>query len=137
MQNTIRLAKELNIYDYCIFVGGRNDVEIFCQLSDIYVSSSFQEGLCVGVLEAMACGLPLVVTDIRGNKDQCIDGRNGFVYNINDRKKFIESIVILYSHAELRKRISINNLNDVKNFSLEKSLYTMSEIYSGIMNKIN
>lgn len=116
-----------------VFMGGRRDVYKFCQLADLYVSASFQEGLCVSNLEAMACGLPLVLTNIRGQNDVCEDGINGFLYEINDRKKFIESIVYLYNNQDHARRMSTNNIELVEKFSIRKSLDSMISIYKEIL----
>jgi glycosyltransferase EpsD len=48
------------------FLGYRNDVEILCQISDLHISPSKREGLAVSVVEAMASGLPLLCSKIRG-----------------------------------------------------------------------
>ena len=119
--------------DCVIFMGGRNDVYKFCQIADIYISSSLQEGLCVSNLEAMACGLPLVLSNIRGQKDVCTNSVNGFLYDIGDKEKFINSIIELWKNPTICKKISNKNLSDVKKFSLENSLKDMTKIYKEIL----
>lgn len=126
MKNSVH---EKGLDNYVFFMGGRSDVEKFCQMADIYISSSFLEGLCIGNVEAMACGLPLVLSDVRGQRDVCQDGRNGFLFSIGDKEKFINSIVKLYNDRFLRLSIRANNLEDVKEFSLNNALGSMSTIY--------
>lgn len=130
-----KLAAELNVHDSVLFMGGRKDVENFCHIADVYISSSFQEGLCVSNLEAMACGLPLVLSDIRGQNDVCIEGRNGFLFTIGDTEKFITSVMKLSKDEELRCSMRQSNIADVENFSLANSLSAMSDIYDFIISK--
>jgi glycosyltransferase involved in cell wall biosynthesis len=49
--------------------------ELFCEAS-VFVQTSTHEGFCLPVLEAMACGTPVVCTDADGNRDFCSDGEN-------------------------------------------------------------
>lgn len=53
-------------------------------LSDLSVASSFQEGLPINLIEAMAMGNPIVATDVRGNNDAVEDGVNGYLVPVGD-----------------------------------------------------
>ena len=64
-----RLTKELQAEKQVIFLGYREDIEEIYQIADIFIFPSFQEGLPMALLEAMACGLPVVCSDIRGSRD--------------------------------------------------------------------
>ena len=59
-------------------LGYRDDMDRLLQASDVAVSSSKQEGLPINVVEAMAVGLPVVATKIRGHVDLIEDSENGF-----------------------------------------------------------
>ena len=65
-----RLAKRLGLGERVRFLGYRTDIEDILLMADIFVLPSFREGLSRALMEAMACGLPCVVSAIRGNKDQ-------------------------------------------------------------------
>lgn len=82
-------------------------------LSDVAVSSSKREGLPVNVMEAMATGLPLVVTDCRGNRDLVRNGVNGFVVEIDDVKAFADAVDKLYSSGELPRLFGNRSLEIV------------------------
>ena len=130
------LSSRLGVNRNVVFMGGRSDVEKFCQMADVYVSASFFEGLCISNLEAMACGLPLVISDVRGQNDVCVDGRNGYLFRIGDKRKFVDSVISLSKDEGLRKQMSSTNLEDVKAFSLENSLNAMAKIYNQIFQEI-
>lgn len=125
-------VEKFGVNENVLFAGARSDVEQFCQMADMYVSSSVQEGLCVSNLEAMACGLPLVLSDIRGQNDVCEEDRNGFLFKLGDSEKFISSIYNIYSSMDLRHTFGENNKIDVNKFSLETSLNAMGAIYKEI-----
>jgi glycosyltransferase involved in cell wall biosynthesis len=73
------LAQELGIADHVRFLGTRSDVPTLLRISDLAVHCSYEEGSSNAVLEAMAAGLPLVVTAAGGNAEAVIDGVNGLV----------------------------------------------------------
>ncbi len=75
-QHLDNVIKELNLTDRVNLLGFRNDILELCAMADIFVFPSIREGLPVSVMEAMASGLPCVVTKIRGNTD-LIDENGG------------------------------------------------------------
>lgn len=63
------LAQSLGVGDRVILTGYRTDVADFYKMADVFLFPSFREGLPVAVMEAMANGLPVVATRIRGSSD--------------------------------------------------------------------
>lgn len=63
------LAKELGVNDRVKFLGYRKDVLEICKVADLFVFPSKREGLPVSLIEAIACGVPCVASDVRGNRD--------------------------------------------------------------------
>jgi len=123
--NNLGLANNVN------FLGYRKDIQRLLKLSDIVVSASKREGLPVNVMEAMATGIPLVVTDCRGNRDLVINDENGYVVNIDDVEGFAEAIQLLYESKELKEKFSKQSLEMVKRYSLESVMAEMDHIYKG------
>ncbi|MEH6991041.1 glycosyltransferase family 4 protein [Cytobacillus firmus] len=124
-----RLGLNKNIH----FLGFRRDISKLMALSDIAVSSSRQEGLPVNIMEAMATGLPLVVTDCRGNRDLVKNNENGYVVPINNEEKFAEAITKLYKSVKIRNNFSLKGLEYVERFSLEKITREMEKIYMELL----
>lgn len=73
------LAQSLDIGDRVILTGYRTDVADFYKMADVFLFPSFREGLPVAVMEAMASGLSVVATKIRGSSDLVEDGINGMI----------------------------------------------------------
>lgn len=122
---SIKLGVKANIE----FLGHRKDIENLLCISDIVVSSSRREGLPVNILEAMATGLPLVVTDCRGNRDLVINNVNGFVIKLDNVKDFANAIRILYELPDLRKKFGNESIKKVKKYSLNKVKSEYINIY--------
>jgi glycosyltransferase involved in cell wall biosynthesis len=77
----------------------------YLDAGDIYVSTSFSDGTSASLLEAMACSLTPVVTEIDGNKEWIKDEMNGFLIPVANSKSIAEKILLLASDHELRKTI--------------------------------
>lgn len=63
------LAQKLQVGDRVFFAGYHTDVLDLYHCADLFLFTSFQEGLSVAVMQAMAAGLPIIASDIRGNRD--------------------------------------------------------------------
>lgn len=137
MDKCVCLAQELGVANKVNFLGARSDVPQLCAIADVHISSSIQEGQGIGNIEAMAAGCTLIVTDIRGHRDVCIDGRNGFLFALDDTKKLVHSIHTLAHDKELLKRISKTNIEDAKKYSIVREVERMAEIYRHLMDSDN
>lgn len=77
-------AAAAGLGDAVVFAGVVRDVAGLLAEADLYVSTSHYEGLPMALLEAMAWGLPVVASDVRGNRDVVADGRTGRLYPLHD-----------------------------------------------------
>ncbi|MGM0883310.1 MAG: glycosyltransferase family 4 protein [Bacillota bacterium] len=129
-----QMTKKLNVDEQVMFLGYRNDIANLLSIADIYVSSSRQEGLPVNIMEAMASGLPLVVTNCRGNRDLVEDGINGYVVEVDDRNGFAAAVEKLFLEEELRKIFSISSIKQIQKYSVDDISNEMVKIYSNYLN---
>lgn len=125
----IKLAETLGVSDCTDFLGHRNDACDLVHLSDIAVGSSVREGLPVNVMEAMACGLPLVLSDNRGHRELCRDGCNGYIVAPNDDSAMAEKIKNIIYDKDLYNRLSENGIIFAGRFSKERVLNEMETVY--------
>ena len=90
-----RKAKELKI-EKNIFVTGfiqNSEVQSYLSAADLCVVASHREGWSLAMLEILACGKPLVSTDVSGAKDMICQGRNGFVIEERNPDLFADAIL--------------------------------------------
>ena len=126
-------VKRKGMQEYVTFLGYRSDVNKICALSDVLVSASYQEGLPMNMIEAMAVGIPVVCSDIRGQRDLIKDGKNGYLFQLGDSERYCNRLVELYNNPELREAIKENNLRDVKKYSIDNAIGAMEKIYRRYM----
>lgn len=125
----LKIASDLNISTNVHLLGYRLDVIELYSMSDIYILPSIREGLNVSVMEAMASGLPCLVSKIRGNTD-LIDFKGGMLFSPKDVKEIRKCIktVIDLDTEELNKMRKHNQFK-VMNFSNEAVLRKIDKVY--------
>ena len=123
------LAVNLDVDDILWFPGYRKDVNRLCAISDLYVTTSRQEGLPISVVEAMASGLSVVASNIRGHCDAVVPERNGELYKLDSSTDFLEKVLKLYNSPSLRAEMQKNNREDSKKYSVEIAVEKMAGIY--------
>jgi glycosyltransferase involved in cell wall biosynthesis len=128
------LIKNLGIENRVRFLGFRKDISEICSASDMYVFPSYQEGLSVALMEAMAAGLPVVCSNIRGNTDLIEDGKGGYLCQPDDINGFAKAINMLAEDKKLRKQMARNNIEAVRQFDVENVKRIMKSIYANVSN---
>jgi glycosyltransferase involved in cell wall biosynthesis len=88
-----------------IFTGLREDVPKILALGDIFCLPSWREGMPRSILEAMASGLPVVATDIRGSREEILDGKTGIMVPVRDSRTLAQALTSLAGDAALRRRM--------------------------------
>ena len=112
-------------------LGYRSDVSQIYSIADLFVFMSFREGLPVALMEAMACGLPVVCSNIRGNTDLIENGYDGVIVN-NDPTEVAEAILKLMMDERIRNRLAREVQMFVKKFDKDVVQKQMKELYSQI-----
>lgn len=129
------LVTLLQLENQVHLMGYRKDVPELMQLADAAVSSSTQEGLPVNVMEAMAIGLPLVVSTCRGNRDLVEDGRNGYMVAFDDPELYAEKIAMLYFNPKKRVSMKKESVEMIQNYAIENVSQEMDRIYADLLRR--
>lgn len=111
------LVKKLNLEDRVVFTGYRKDAKAILHIANIFAFPSLQEGMPVSVMEAMAVGLPIVASNIRGNNDLIENGVNGFLYDCYDIDAFANGILSIYNNQKLAEQMNQNNMYKIINYN--------------------
>lgn len=100
------LGEELKIADRFVFAGFRTDVQRMLAAMDVSVCSSLRgEGLTGTLRESLAMGVPVVSTDVGGNRELVRDGRTGYIVKPGDTDAMAEKILKLLDDPEGRRRM--------------------------------
>lgn len=125
--------KKMNMEHNIHLLGFRKDVYRLCGAADLFLFASLQEGLPVAVMEAMACGLPIVCSNIRGNADLIEEGKGGYLADPSNIEDFVQKIGLCLKEKDNLNRMKEYNLNKIKEYSIETVLREMSNVYKNCL----
>lgn len=124
----VSLAEQLNIGKQVILTGYRTDVADFYKAADVFVFPSFREGLPVSVMEAMASGLPIIATSIRGSSDIVKEAINGKLLKPDDVDGFA-NVIEAFRNEELLNSIAKTNAQEAGKYDLNAVIKLYQDAY--------
>ena len=136
-QDLVSLAKGKGVDKRCHFLGFRKDIKDLLYISDAFIMASKREGLPRSTMEAMAAGLPCIVSDIRGNRDLIEDGKNGFLVSPTDVLGYSKAINRLMDDIELRNSMGRYNYEKIKEFDIDVVQGQLLNIYKELNNRLS
>jgi len=108
------------------------------KMSDAFCLLSRSEGFCNALLEAMACGVPSVVTRVGGNPEAITDGENGFLVPVEDEAAAAERLLTLLRDPEQGARIGERGRNSVQTrFSADVMILKLVGVYRDLLAERN
>ena len=140
----LRCRDSWKLADRVHFLGQRNDVPKIMSSFDILLSCSEYEGQSNSILEAMAGGVPVIATDIPGNRDLVVDGETGIL--VPDcgedfrrrRRLFVERTLNLLENADLRKKFAANARKRIEeHFNLNQMIDRHIDLYRALCEDAN
>jgi glycosyltransferase involved in cell wall biosynthesis len=133
------LAKVLGIWENTRFVGFvlNDKLPQYLTSMDIYVSTALSDaGLSASTAEAMACGLPVIITDVAANKEWVNDGVNGFVVPTKNPELLAQKVIYLLKNDAERKRFGKTNrkIIETRNDYI-KEMEKMENLYGELVER--
>ena len=128
-EGLLGLAKKLGIERQVHFLGYRTDIKELMHCADIFLFTTYQEGLPRSMMEAMASNLPCIASEIRGNIDLIENGKGGYLCETTDVTAIAKDIQELAIDKEKRNYMGKENLKTIQTFDVEKIKKEYYEIY--------
>ncbi|MGM9974553.1 MAG: glycosyltransferase family 4 protein [Clostridiaceae bacterium] len=133
LQKLQKMAAKLGIEKQVHFLGFRKDIKELLKIADVFLFTSYQEGLPRSMMEAMASGLPCIASKIRGNVDLIRDREGGYLIRPDDITGLSKAINTLAENEEERKTMGQSNMKSIERFSLDIVRAEMYRIYSEVL----
>ena len=128
-----KLAQKLGIIQQTRFLGFRADIIEIAKVSDIFVLPSLREGLPVAMMEAMACGLPVICSNVRGCSDLVNNCQSTFLVSPHDINSLIRGI-----NSALLNQTRKNNYSQViARVDIKNITQSMQKIYFDIASFVD
>jgi glycosyltransferase involved in cell wall biosynthesis len=131
-------AENLGVKDFVKFMGQRKDVSEIYAASDIALNTSDSEGLSNSVLEGMGAGLPIIASDIPGNREVVQNNLTGFLFIPGDPEDLSKKIITLLSNRDLMHQMGGNACDTVlKEFCVENMVNGHESYYETLLKTGN
>jgi len=132
-----KLADDLGIGDAVIWTGFRKDIPRLLAAMDIYIMSSVNEGLSLSILEAMAAGKPVVITDVGGARELVEDGITGLLISPGSSEAIAESLVALLEDPARMSTIARAGRDyAVQEFGVQRMMDSYGRLYGTLTARL-
>ncbi len=108
-----------------IFTGRRQDVNKLLYITDIFCLPSYREGMPRSIIEAMAMECAVVATNIRGCREEVIDGETGFLVDLKNSNAIKEKLELLLDNEDLLNKMKINGRRRAEELYDEKKVVSL------------
>lgn len=125
-----KYAKNHNYGDNLKLLGYRTDIPEMLQMSDLFAFSSFHEGLPVSVMEAMASGVAIICSNIRGCVDLIENNATGLLVSPTDTAGYVNGIRFMKNNSEVTNSFVVRNREIVKLYSYTSVLEELKTLYN-------
>jgi len=127
------LALELGIANKVFFTSGVGSVASYLPCMEVACLSSKNESFSNAILEYMAAGLPVVATDVGGNREAIVDGVTGFLTPAGDAGRFAKAVIALLDNPGLRKSMGERGRKHcVERFGIEACIQRLQDYYESL-----
>jgi glycosyltransferase involved in cell wall biosynthesis len=128
-----RQVRELGLERSVVFAGHRSDAPRLAGSFDVFTLASVYEGLAIALIEAMALGVPAVVTNVGGLSEVLEDRKQGYIVPPRRPRALADAIVTLLRDADLRRRMGEEARKRASDFDIRHAVRRIEEVYSEVL----
>jgi glycosyltransferase involved in cell wall biosynthesis len=131
-----RLARDLEVYDDTRFLGKQDPVEEILSIADLFLMPSGSETFGLAALEAMACNVPVVASDVGGLPELIVDGSTGCLCPVDDLDAFTACCRRLLTDDDLHADMATAaRARAVETFDIDQIVPTYERFYDRVREK--
>ncbi len=134
-QDMEALCRKLGTCDDIRFLGKQEAVEELLAIADVFIIPSENESFGLAALEAMACEVPVISTNVGGLPEVNINGVTGFMSNLGDVEDMAKNTIFLLSDDEILNQFKQNALEQAKKFDIHNILPQYEQYYEAVVER--
>ncbi len=134
-QDMEALCRKLGTCDDIRFLGKQEAVEELLAIADVFIIPSENESFGLAALEAMACEVPVISTNVGGLPEVNINGVTGFMSNLGDVEDMARNTIFLLSDDEILNQFKQNALEQAKKFDIHNILPQYEQYYEAVIER--
>jgi L-malate glycosyltransferase len=136
-QELYQLVGELALQDRVFFTRGQGKIMDYLSRMCIACLTSFSEGFSNAVMEYMAAGLPVVATDVGGNRDAIVDGETGYLVRKRTPEAFAKPLIHLLRNEDLRRQMGLAGFQRCTVcFEVSKTIRQLEQFYYSLTTSL-
>lgn len=128
-------CRSLGICNDITFLGRQDAVEDLLSIADLFVLPSAKESFGLAALEAMACGVPVISTNVGGLPEVNIEGLTGYLCEVGDIERMAQKSIEILSNDDTLSAFRVNARNKALEFSREKVVPQYELLYQACINE--
>jgi glycosyltransferase involved in cell wall biosynthesis len=133
-KNIERYVNELDLRNNVLMLGLRDDIPRILASADIYVMPSLREGMGQSTMEAMAMGVPVIVSNVGGLPELVIDNQTGIVVPPKDVSSLAKAMITMLSDKEKSRRLAEAARQSIRDkYSIERTIDKTLELYAALL----
>ena len=125
----LALAKELGVDKQIHLLGYRKDIPELNYTADVFCFPSIREGLGLAAIEAMACGLPLITSNVHGINDYSVERKTGFKHAPFDTEGVANGVCTLKNNHLICQEMGLCNVKAAERYRIESVLLKIVDLY--------
>jgi len=134
-ESLLTQVKQAELTDNVKFLGRRDDIQALMNLFDMFVLPSFSEGLSNTLLESMACGTPVIASNVGGNSEIIKNGETGYLYPSDDSDRLADILITLLEDVDKRTRLGQQARRHIESrFSINSMVKNYEDTYYELAN---
>lgn len=136
-QKMEELCRKIGLCSEIRFLGKQDAVEELLAVADIFVLPSANESFGLAALEAMACEVPVVSSNIGGLPEVNIEGKTGFLCDVGDIDSMAKRVLTILENEETHQKFRTAAFEHAKTFDIENILPVYEDYYNEIIQNVN
>jgi len=132
LQKVKNKIKELKLEDRVILYGESQNIKELMSVAKVFVLNAYWEGLSRVLLEAMICAKPIVASKNGGNKEQVIDGVNGYTFEAGDIKELADKLLKILNE-DLEKLGNNSKKLAIEKFDIKDTTKKIENLYKSLL----
>ncbi|MGY5146780.1 MAG: glycosyltransferase family 4 protein [Candidatus Nitrosopumilus sp. bin_7KS] len=129
-----KLSETLDNIHYMGYQTHMNSIKLI-RGSDVLIQPSLHEGISTTILESMACKIPVIASNVGGNKELILDNENGFLINPESADELIKKIMMILEDKFLAKKFGEKSFELIHNYEWSKIGLNYLELYESLLKK--
>lgn len=130
------MCREIGLCSEIRFLGKQDAVEELLAVSDLFILPSGNESFGLAALEAMACQVPVISSDIGGLPEVNVDGVTGYLCSVGDIDDMAQKGIHILEDADRLATFKANALRQAETFSIDKILPSYESYYQRVIDKV-